>query len=280
MSNDVEGSHDGADRSTHPTPTDPPAVDRAAALREGRTPVSPKFILWAIAAFAVLGLGGALLQHFDGNLGIPTSTLAPSTSTTLAPQPLQESPLDEFMGLKDIGSQQAPGIALVTQSDHRWRLRDDRGKVVVLAFYNAICNDICPVVGAEISGARALLGADGSRVDFVIVNTDPHDLKVSSTPRALSVPGLLGASDVRFVTGPLARIDPVWIHYGISIEVGTKPGDVSHNNIMYFIDPRGRLRVQVDPFANENGSGVVGLSAADIRRFAQGISRVADSLVK
>ncbi|MGD0055690.1 MAG: SCO family protein [Acidimicrobiales bacterium] len=286
MSNEAEDSHTvpspAPDASS--TPTSSPGLDeadRAAALRAGRTPVSPKFILGAIAAFAVLGLGGALLQHFDGNLGLPTSTtLAPSSTTTLAPEPLQESPLDEFMGLKDIGFQNAPGIALTSQNGHPWNLRDDRGKVVVLAFYNAICNDICPVLGSEIAQARALLGTHATKVDFVIVNTDPHDLRVSRTPRALSVPGLAGAKDVRFVTGPLAKINPVWIHYGISIETGKKTPVVTHNNIVYFIDPRGRLRVQVDPFASENRSGAVGLSASDIHRFALGISRVAGSLVK
>ena len=29
---------------------------RAAALRAGRTPVPPKFIMWAVVTFAVLGL--------------------------------------------------------------------------------------------------------------------------------------------------------------------------------------------------------------------------------
>jgi protein SCO1/2 len=276
--------------SSRPSP-DPPAtgndrgqspIDRAAALRAGRTPVSPKFILWAIVAFAVLGLGGEALQHFDGNLGLPTTATIPITSTTTTiPNGTQKSQsMSEFLGLRQIGTASAPGFSLKDQHGHTWTLSSAKGKVVVLAFYDANCNDICPVLGAEIKEANNLLGANISKVEFVIVNTNPHDLKASSSSPALAVPGLLKVSNVRFVTGSLSVINKVWTAYGISIRVGAHPNDETHNNLMYFIDPAGQLRVQIDPFAHENAFGVVNLSATQIHRFAQGISDVAGSLIK
>jgi cytochrome oxidase Cu insertion factor (SCO1/SenC/PrrC family) len=152
--------------------------------------------------------------------------------------------------------------------------------VVVLAFYNMNCNDICPVVGAEIKQAQQLLGARASKVDFTIVNTDPKHLNVSATPLALSLPGLLGSPEIHFLTGPLSVLNTVWTHYGIAIKVGLNSNDVTHNNLMYFISPSGKLSAQVDPFANVNSVGTVTLDAKEVHRFALGISRVADSLIK
>jgi protein SCO1/2 len=233
-------------------------------------------------AFAVLGLGGEALQHFDGNLGLPTTATIPITSTTTTiPSSAQASlPMDRFLGLRQIDNASAPGFSLEDQQGHTWTLSSAKGKVVVLAFYDANCNDICPVLGAEIKEANSLLRTNASNVDFVIVNTNPNDLKVSSSPPALRVPGLGDVSNVRFVTGTLSAVNAVWTDYGISIRVGAHPNDETHNNLLYFIDPTGQLRVQIDPFAQENAFGVVSLNAAEIQRFARGISDVADSLVK
>jgi cytochrome oxidase Cu insertion factor (SCO1/SenC/PrrC family) len=285
MSEEPEGDRDDSrPPPNQPVPDGDPAnyrVDRAAALRAGRTPISPKFILWAIVAFAVLGLGGEALQHFDGNLGLPTTATIPITSTTTTvPGAAQANlPMTEFLGLRDIGTAAAPRFTLKDQAGREWSLSSAKGKVVVLAFY-ANCNDICPVLGAEIKEAHTLLGENASRVDFVIINTNPNDLRFSSSPPALRVPGLLNVANVKFVTGPLSTMNSVWTRYGITIRVGAQLTNETHNNLVYFIDPAGQLRAQVDPFAQENSFGVVSLNAAETHRFALGISNEADSLLK
>ena len=288
MNNDEESGREASSPLSGEPPLDElsnqnPYIDRAAALSAGRTPISPKFILWIIVAFAVLGLGGELLQHFDGNLGLPTTATIPfksSTTTTPIVGHSSGSSLSEFLGLRDIGTIQAPDFSLRDQTDQKWSLSSAKGKVVVLAFYNMNCNDICPVLGAEIKQAQQLLGSNATRVDFTIVNTDPNHLSVSAAPLALSVPGLLGSPEIHFVTGPLAALNTVWTHYGISIKVGANSNDVTHNNLMYFIGPSGKLSAQVDPFASVNSVGTVTLDAKEVHRFALGISRVADSLIK
>jgi protein SCO1/2 len=280
-----------SDRDDSKTPPNQPApdgdsanyqVDRAAALRAGRAPIPPKFILWAIVAFAVLGLGGEALQHFDGNLGLPTTATIPITSTTTTvPGAAQANlPMTEFLGLRDIGTAAAPKFSLKDQAGREWALSSAKGKVVVLAFYDANCDDICPVLGAEIKEAHTLLDKNASKVDFVIINTNPNDLRFSSSPPALRVPGLLKVANVKFVTGPLSTMNSVWTKYGITIRVGAQPANETHNNLVYFIDPAGQLRAQVDPFAHESSLGVVSLNAVEIHRFALGISNEADSLLK
>ncbi len=38
--------------------------------------------------------------------------------------------------------------------------------------------------------------------------------------------------------------------------VGRTPTQETHNNILYFVDPQGRLRSSALPFANENRQGL------------------------
>jgi protein SCO1/2 len=260
-----------------------PTIDRAAALRAGRTPVSPKFILWIVIAFAVLGIGGAILEHYYGNVGLPTTNTTPSTlpvTPTTPNGPQLGSSMSSFLDLKEIGRAQAPTFTLHDQSDRKWSLTSARGRVVVLTFYNRNCNDICPVLGAEIDQARTLLGNSAGKVDFIVVNTDPNHFGVTALPPALNVPHLLGSTEVKFLTGALSQLKPVWVDYGVQIKVGIKASEVAHNNVMYFIDPSGRLRSQVTPFGNENNADVFSLNPTDLRRFARGISQIAGSLVR
>ncbi len=258
-------------------------ADRAAAMRTGRTPVPPKFVMWMIVAFVVLGLGGGVVEHYFGNIGVSTTTTTAfrlqTTPTTPSGTQLASS-LSAFIGLKEIGNARAAPFTLHDQAHRKWSIVGARGKVVVLTFYNANCNDVCPVLGAEIRQTQALLGSAAGKVEFVIVNSDPNHFEFNATPRALSVPRLLTTPSVHFLTGPLPQLNAIWINYGLSVKVGVKASEVAHNNILYFIDAKGNLRAQAVPFGDENTMGVFSLGASDIHRFAVGIARTADSLVR
>ncbi len=54
---------------------------------------------------------------------------------------------------------------------------------------------------------------------------------------------------------------------------------VTHNDVMYFIDPRGRLVLQATPFANEDASGTYSLDPATIHTFALGVAASAAGLL-
>jgi cytochrome oxidase Cu insertion factor (SCO1/SenC/PrrC family) len=255
-------------------------VDRTAALRAGRTPVPPKFIMWVVVAFAVLGIGGALGDHFFGNLGANTPIVAASTTTSVAATSRAPLSLNDFIGLKLISSVRETGFVLRDQANANWRLADAKGQVVVLSFANENCNDVCPVLGRELLDARSLLGALASRVVFAIVNTDPYHLAVTARPTALVTTHLLGVPQVYFLTGTLKTLNSIWNNYGVTVKVGAKSSQVAHNNVIYFIDAQGNLQALAVPFGARTSSGSYTLSAANTVRFAKGIAQVASSLFR
>lgn len=245
-----------------------------------RAPIPSTAVVFVAAVFAILGVGGAVLDHFYGGGG----RAAPTSVTTSLPfkvtsGPQLSSSLKDFMGLRDIKSALASTFSLTDQSNAPWSLASARGKVVVLTFLNSACNDICPIEGSEIRRASTLLGANRSKVDFVIVNSDPKQLAYSSRPVALVDTRLLGMKTVQFLTGTLNQLNTVWVHYGLAVNVGQGGSQVEHNDLMYFISPSGRIAYLTVPFANESVARAFTLSKADVNRFSGGIVAATVSLL-
>ncbi len=272
------------------SPEDPQGLhlseeDRARAFNESltnaRASLPSSFFKWVIAAVVVLGGGGTLLERVMGG-----ATPATTTTTTLVAQapPVAQAPLGasvtSLLGLKPLGTVTAPALSLTTQSGKPWHLADQRGHVVIVTFYDARCHDICPVLGAELRMALRDLGARASSVRVAIVNTDPQFTSVNPHVAALDVPGLAGIPTVSFLSGSLNQLNDVWTNYGVAVSVGAQAQQIAHNNVLYFIDPRGRLRSLALPFANESHDGRYHLSATIQRRFSRGLANVAGSLIR
>jgi cytochrome oxidase Cu insertion factor (SCO1/SenC/PrrC family) len=187
--------------------------------------------------------------------------------------------LTAYIGLKEIASAVAPAIALVDQTGRVWDLSGQRGHIVLVTFFSKGCSDICPVLGTEIRMALADLAGSPARVDVAIVNTDPRDLSRSADPAALAVPGLAGRANVQFLTGSLRSLNSVWTSYGVRIRVGETRAQIQHNDVLYFVDARGRLRALASPFARP-GSSPASLSRGQEQRFARGLADEASSLVR
>ena len=260
-------------------------LDRSAALRAGRTPVPRKVIVGLAVAFAVIGLGGVVAEHYWGNIGVPPTVTTTTVSPTAAPPapvaplaPQIGAPLDAFLGLHQLGTAPAPEIQLQEPSGALWSLQAQTGKVVVLTFFSTGCNDICQVLSLELKDAAGLLGPASADVEFAVVNTDPDNTAVVASPPALTVNGLQTDPSIHFLTGNLRQLNTTWINYGVTVTVGSSTAQESHNDILYFIDPQGRLRSSALPFANEDARGDYVLPQADIQRFALGIARTATSL--
>jgi cytochrome oxidase Cu insertion factor (SCO1/SenC/PrrC family) len=260
------------------------SIDRPAALAEGAPGLPGNFIFWVLGAIAVLSVVGLVGERVFSAVGLnptPASTTtttvppaaAPGAATLPAGTRSLAAPLDAFMGLTTPSVHRAPGFTLTGLSGDPVMVPTP-SRTVVLTFFDARCDDICPVLASEIEQADADLGARASAVEFVTVNTDPSALASSAAAPVLAT-GLGALGNWQMVTGPLASLDAVWKHYGVSISVDTSTGREAHNDTMDFIDPRGEIRARAVPFANESSSGVFSLPAPSIARWAHGIATTA-----
>lgn len=277
-----------APRPANAEPTTPtPEDQRAAALRAGAPGIPTKFVFWALGSALVLSLAGLLGEHLFSASGLnpsPTPATSPTTTAPLRPPSAPaadrslNAPLKSFMGLSQTPPRSAPPFTLTDQAGQPSSVPAQPPSVVVLTFFNAPCNDICPVLAAEIEQADADLGASAAHVEFLTVNTDPSALAQSAEAPALNGTGLGALPNWRMLTGPLATLNSVWRSYGVSITVG-KSGLEAHNDVMDFIDAQGDLRFRATPFADESATGTYSLPAASIARWAVGIATYAGRLV-
>ena len=276
------------DHTSPPDPHGPTLSDEdrarafAATMTHGRASLPPSFFKWALAAIIILGGGGTILERVMGGGTLATTTTSPPVTRTGPPvlQPPLTASLNELIGLKPLGPSPAPPITLTTPNGRPWNLADQRGHVVLVTFYDAQCHDICPVLGRELRTALADLGPRASSVRVAIVNTNPETTSPNPHVAALGVPGLATAAGVTFLTGSLNQLNAVWTSYGVAVSVGARAQQIAHNNVLYFIDAKGRLRSLALPFANESHTGSYSLSALESARFARGIANVASSLIR
>jgi len=250
------------------------AQARADALAVGAPRVPRKAVILAVLVAAVLALGGTAVERLASSAG-----LNPTPVATTGPGNALSAPLGAFMGLARLPGTPAPALRLTDPTGRVVTLSSLRGRVVVLSFFDADCQDACPVLAREIAQADVRLGREAGRVAFVTVNADPLALRAARTARVVTATGLSALGNWRFLTGPLGTIDPVWRHYGVAISVYPSTGTVVHNNVMYFIDPAGRLRLRTAPVVNESHLGVFSLGASSVARSALGIATYARELL-
>lgn len=249
----------------------------------------PKKFMWrAIAVLVTLGLGGQLVEHYFGNLGLPTSSSTPTTifTTPTTPRPLTattrpnpQSAALSYTGMKYIGTATAPRFRLTDQHGQLvGPQRSPRG-VTLITFFNKNCNDICPVEGAELRQLLVDLGSRARDVTILVVNTDPFSYGVARQPAALTSTGLLGDPRVHFLTGPVGALDAVWKSYGVQVKVGATSNEVAHNSVVYFVNSAMDLVALATPFAQVSRAGHFTLNVTDIRRFARGLDLATISLM-
>jgi len=265
-------------------------AERAAAFSSTDPKIPRKFVVIAVAALVVLAIGGALGERLLSSLGLnpdatPTvSSTTPESATPVIAPPLTPpsvpevgAPLSQFMGITRLPGSPAPALSLMDQHGQAVSLADEHGDVVVLTFFDAPCQDICPVLSSELVQAATDLGSDSSRVVFLTVNTDP--LALSAAPASAARDGLGAVTTWHFLTSNLDTLDPVWRAYGVSVNVSETSQLVAHNDVMYFIDPTGRLRYEATPFADESPTGAFSLAPPSIARWGDGIATYARQLL-
>jgi protein SCO1/2 len=138
----------------------------------------------------------------------------------------------------------APGFELTDQRSERLALSDLRGRVVVLAFLDPHCTDICPLTAAHFKRVHDVLGEDAARVALLAVNINPEANALEDVAAASEKWTIDGVPAWHFLTGTAEELEGVWrayTVYGGSPKAG-KPGEVAHSPGVYVIDPAGEKR--------------------------------------
>lgn len=259
--------------------------ERRAAFSGTAPKASRKTFVYTIAACLLLGFGGIIVDHFFG--GATQVGTSPIPTAGAKPPPLVEVPPSVSAVPSSIGAlmnlaplhRAAPAFTLHDAAGHLVSLSALKGKVVVLSFFDAPCDDICPLLTRELGLARSELASShlAGRVDFVTVNTDPVQLLGGEAGPARRALAPVGGS---FLTGSLHALDPVWSAYGITIDVQKHSQAVTHNNLLYFVSPTGRLVSVATPFGNEVKNGTYELAPSTLEKFAKGIALEAGYLAR
>lgn len=178
--------------------------------------------------------------------------------------PFSQSERDSVDPGTALGGRPAPDFTLVDQYGQTVSLRQFRGKVVVLAFVDSQCTNICPLTTASMVQALDLLGPQAAQVQLLAVNVNATANSVADVAAYSRIHGLMNRW--LFLTGSLAHLRPVWNAYGV--EVASTRISVVHTAAVYIIDRSGRERRLI---LSSPDYGVVGLEAANL---AKGVRKV------
>jgi protein SCO1/2 len=138
----------------------------------------------------------------------------------------------------------AQDFALRDQNGHRFRLSEQRGRVVLLAFLYTHCTDICPLIAKQLDSAVRSLGPQASSVRVLAVSVDP----VGDTPTQVRryVRRLRLGPEFHYLLGTKSQLAPVWQGYNVAAE-GRPSGKVVHAAPVFLIDRSGRARLFYAP---------------------------------
>ena len=186
------------------------------------------------------------------------AALGAGVATFLLPACTPEKP--SFQSVDLTGADYAKGFSLTDQNGQQRSLKDFSGKVVAVFFGFTQCPDVCPTTMVELAQVKKSLGADGDKLQVVLISVDPE----RDTPEILKAymtnfdPSFLA---LRPTLPELAAVAKEFKIYYKKVE-GSAPGSYSmdHTAGSYLFDGKGHIRL-----FTRYGSGA-DLLVSDIRQ--------------
>jgi cytochrome oxidase Cu insertion factor (SCO1/SenC/PrrC family) len=137
----------------------------------------------------------------------------------------------------------APPFSLTDTSGRSVSLSSLRGQTVVLTFLDPVCTSDCPVIAQSLRLADEELGSAAHHVQMVAVANNPLYRSTALTAAFDRQEGLDHLANWMYLTGSLDQLEKVWDAYSVQTAVTPAGGMVAHSDIVYVIDPQGRIRV-------------------------------------
>lgn len=157
---------------------------------------------------------------------------------------------------------------LIDANGHPTSLAEFKGKVVVLADAMTLCQEVCPLLGANlVAMARATVHAgQQNQVEFVQLTVDP----ARDSPARLNAYRQFFApapTNWATLTGSAASIQTIWKFFGVDyarVPEDSPPAidwwtgrkltyDVQHSDDVLFLDPLQHERFVIDASPNTSG---------------------------
>ncbi|MCL6454276.1 MAG: SCO family protein [Alicyclobacillus sp.] len=165
------------------------------------------------------------------------TTSQPKAVHVLSDAKAVNSPIDPGT---DLGGVPAPNVTLTDQYGQTVSLRQFRGKVVVLAFVDSECTNICPLTTQSMMDAVRMLGPRAAKdIQLIGVNANPEKTSVADVKQYSMDHGMMNAW--HFLTGSAAQLKQIWHAYNIYDQIVN--GQIDHTPALYIIDPEGREQV-------------------------------------
>ncbi len=192
-------------------------------------------LLAFLAALAVAIAIGAILAKPSGQNASSSSS---SSTTTPGSQVTNSSGFD---GAALPPGPLAPDFTLTDQDGRAVSLSSLRGQIVVLAFMYSTCGATCVLIAQQIRGALDELPHP---VPVLIVSADPTTDTPANVARFLTRVSLAGR--VRYLTGSLAQLRPIWRAYRVR-PASAGRATFDKYAFLLLLDARGRERVLFEP---------------------------------
>jgi protein SCO1/2 len=148
------------------------------------------------------------------------------------------------LGATAAAQQPAAGgdFTLTDHNGEKFRLADQRGKVILLFFGYTSCAEACPVILGRINSVFKQLGPDREKALAVFISVDPQ----RDTTQVLREYVKYFSAHTVALTGKKEELDAVVKRYGAKYEIEKSDSalgyHVSHTTDIYLIDQRGALR--------------------------------------
>ncbi|MBO0822505.1 MAG: SCO family protein [Actinobacteria bacterium] len=187
-------------------------------------------------ALSSLRAGRRLIPLLLAGIAVAAAGCATASGGTSASQRLAAEANPALDPGSSLGGSPAPNFTLTDQYGRAVSLRSFRGKVVILAFTDSQCTNVCPLTTQSMLAAKDLLGAAGNQVQLLGVNANPDATSVSDVMSYSQTHGLVNHWE--FVTGSPTQLKTVWQSYHIAAQI--EHGQIDHTPAVFVIDTRGR----------------------------------------
>lgn len=197
-----------------------------------------------LSKYGSAGLPSTFVVDRDGRIRyasigtIDTTALRRGIDRLLAGHPPRADPSAHVVALSTLGGSPTTDFTLTDQYARQTALSDFAGQVVVLAFVDSTCEEVCALTAEALQKMLAELGSASSGVQLLAVNVNPAHAAVSDVRAWSREHSMLHRW--RFLTGPRPALRQVWRNY--AVDVARRNGDLVHDPGVYVIDQQQRER--------------------------------------